>query len=334
MADGHAMEYSLMNLHEDNEAFSELVAAAAESIGLPEVYVEKDYWVTRALKYLSESAHAGETVFKGGTSLSKAYRLIDRFSEDIDLAVFTEGKGDSARKKLLKNVEGIVTTNLEYVEDDERESKGSKYRKTVWRYPRSVDGTEFGQASPELLVEVNAFTHPEPYEQLELKTFIAEVLADQGRGDLIDQFCLQGFSINVLSVRRTLVEKMLSVIKDSYRDDPVVELSRNIRHLYDICLILRKEEHREFIESDEFSQLCVQCIEDEKAGYFEYSECLEKPLSVAPLFIEFEGWVQSLEPTYKGAFSELVYGERPEMNDIATSLELLKDRLFELEQGR
>lgn len=43
-----------MNLHEDNEAFAELVEVAAEFIGLPQVYVEKDYWVTKALKYLSD----------------------------------------------------------------------------------------------------------------------------------------------------------------------------------------------------------------------------------------------------------------------------------------
>ncbi len=101
-----------MKLHEDNEVFSELVAVAAETIGLPQVYVEKDYWVTKALKYLSESAHVGEVVFKGGTSLSKAYRLIDRFSEDIDLAVLAGDKGDAARKKLIKGVEGVVTQGL------------------------------------------------------------------------------------------------------------------------------------------------------------------------------------------------------------------------------
>lgn len=77
-----------MRLHEDAETFSELVQATAETVGLPEVYIEKDYWV----------------------------------------------------------------------------SKGSKYRKTLYRYPRSVDGAEFGQASPELMIEVNAFTRPEPYE--------------------------------------------------------------------------------------------------------------------------------------------------------------------------
>ena len=107
-----------MKLHEDEEAFAELVGVTAEAIGLPQVYVEKDYWVTKALKYLSESSHVDVAVFKGGTSLSKAYRLIDRFSEDIDLAVFAGDKGDAVRKKLLKSIEGVVTQGLTYLKND------------------------------------------------------------------------------------------------------------------------------------------------------------------------------------------------------------------------
>ena len=198
-----------MNLHDDNEAFVDLVAATAEAIGLPQVYVEKDYWVTKSLKHLSESAHVGEVVFKGGTSLSKAYRLIDRFSEDIDLAVVAGDKCDGARKRLLKSVEAADTQGLTYLKEDARESKGSKYRKTVYQYPRSIDGDDFGQASSELLVEVNAFTKPEPFESRELQTLIAEVLAKKGEPELVTQYALEGFSVNVLSVRRTLVEKLI-----------------------------------------------------------------------------------------------------------------------------
>jgi len=93
-----------MNLHEDQEAFSELVEVTAATIGLPQVYVEKDYWITKALKNLSTSPYFDEVVFKGGTSLSKAFRLIDRFSEDIDLAIFASDKSDGIRKKLLPSV--------------------------------------------------------------------------------------------------------------------------------------------------------------------------------------------------------------------------------------
>ncbi len=316
-----------MKLHEDEEVFSELIGVTAETIGLPQIYVEKDYWVTKALKFLSESSHVDEVVFKGGTSLSKAYRLIDRFSEDIDLAVFAEGKGDAARKKLLKGVESAVVQGLIYLKEDERESKGSMFRKTVYRYPRTIDGADFGQASSELLVEVNAFTNPEPFESRELQSLIAEVLVKKGEVDLVIQYGLEGFFVNVLSVKRTLVEKLLGVIKDSYNEDPAAKLSDRIRHLYDICMILKHDEYRDFVTSNEFKSLCNVCAKDEKAGAFEYSNCFEKPLIDAPLFSRFEDWRSSLGATYTGMFSGLVYGDLPSMNEIEGALDFVKKNL-------
>ena len=316
-----------MNLHDDNESFSELIEAAAESIGLPQVYVEKDYWVTKALKHLSESAHIEAAVFKGGTSLSKAYRLIDRFSEDIDLAVFAGELSNNGIKKLLKNVESAVATDLVCLADDPRQSKGGRYRKTVYQYPRQTEGQDFGQASPELLVEVNAFTHPEPFQKVELQSLIAEALVKLEKPELIEQFSLEGFSINVLSIRRTLVEKLLGVVKDSYHEDPAARLSVRIRHLYDICLIMRKDDIQTFIGTDEFKALCDACIADEKAGFFEYSDCLEKPLADAPLFSQFENWRTSLEATYNGVFSDLVYGELPTLDEMSIALGSLHTHL-------
>lgn len=316
-----------MRLHEDTEAFSELVQATAEAVGLPQVYIEKDYWVTKALKHLSESAHVNEVVFKGGTSLSKAYRLVERFSEDIDLAVFAGDKGDKIRKSLLKSVEAVVASGLSEVKDDPRISKGSKYRKTVYRYPRSVGDAEFGQASPELLIEVNAFTHPEPYELRQIQSLIAETLPKLEQADLIAQFGLEGFSVNVLSVRRTLIEKMLGLIKDSYNENPVARLSDRIRHLYDICLILRQDEYRSFVQSNEFMPLCAICIADEKAGFFEYSDCFENPLADAPLFSDFEKWRTPLEATYRGVFADLVFGEMPKMSEVVQAFAFLKENL-------
>jgi len=178
-----------------------------------------------------------------------------------------------------------------------------------------------------LLVEVNAFTKPEPFESRKLKTLIAEVLAEKGEADLIARYALEGFSVNVLSVRRTLVEKMLGVIKDSYNEDPVSKLSDRIRHLYDICLILKHGEYRAFVASNEFKPLCDLCIDDEKAGFFEYSDCFEQPLLGAPIFSEFGNWRASLDATYTGAFSELVYGDMPSMSDIEEALNFIKGNL-------
>lgn len=316
-----------MNLHHDKEIFAELTEVTGNALSIPLVYVEKDYWMTMALKSLSQSPYVEDVVFKGGTSLSKAYRLIDRFSEDIDLAVRSANRNASATKMLLKNVEGIVTQGLSYLKGDERERKGSKFRRTVHQYPRIVDDTDFGQASPELLIEINAFTNPEPFEMRELRTLIAEDLARKGRTDLVARFGLENFSVRVLSPKRTLVEKMLGVVKDSYSDDPIARLSDRIRHLYDICLVLRYDEYQNFVASNEFKSLCDKGIEDEKAGEFEHSDCFEKPLTNAPLFSDFEAWKSSLNVTYMGMFSDLVYSDLPDIDEISDALDFLRNHL-------
>ena len=89
-----------MYLHRDRETFKDMVEQAADGNGRTPAVVEKDYYVTLILKLLSEQL--AECVFKGGTSLSKGFHVIDRFSEDIDIT-FKEHIGESRRKK-LKNV--------------------------------------------------------------------------------------------------------------------------------------------------------------------------------------------------------------------------------------
>ena len=78
-----------MTLDQDKELFADAIRATSDALGIMPVYVEKDYWITRILQQLSHSKHAEDVVWKGGTSLSKGYGLISRFSSDIDIAVLT-----------------------------------------------------------------------------------------------------------------------------------------------------------------------------------------------------------------------------------------------------
>lgn len=76
-----------MKLHEDLSTFRDAITLTAQQMNLPEIYVEKDYWVTFALFTLFQSELADEIIFKGGTALAKCFKTIERFSEDIDLVV-------------------------------------------------------------------------------------------------------------------------------------------------------------------------------------------------------------------------------------------------------
>jgi len=73
-----------MNLHTNAADFNALITFAAKHFNIIPAFVEKDYWITLALSRLSQSENVENAVFKGGTSLSKGYRIINRFSEDID----------------------------------------------------------------------------------------------------------------------------------------------------------------------------------------------------------------------------------------------------------
>lgn len=85
-------------LHE-HEDFKYFIIEAAKQVNLSEFIAEKDYWVTYLLKNLVKSEFANEFVFKGGTCLSKAYNLIERFSEDIDLLMIKTDKTQSKTQK-------------------------------------------------------------------------------------------------------------------------------------------------------------------------------------------------------------------------------------------
>ncbi len=89
-----------MNLHSDKEAFKEIIALAAEHFGYEQSHIEKDYWVSKILCNISLSEYKDKTFFKGGTSLSKAYGLIERFSEDIWICSSSQGiKRHRSRRK-------------------------------------------------------------------------------------------------------------------------------------------------------------------------------------------------------------------------------------------
>lgn len=93
-----------MNLHHDKEAFAELIIGAANELSIPTNVIEKAYYVTITLKALAEKIN--DLVLKGGTSLTKCYQLLDRFSEDIDLSYTVESgiPGESIKKKLKQNI--------------------------------------------------------------------------------------------------------------------------------------------------------------------------------------------------------------------------------------
>jgi len=298
-----------MRLHLNKALFLELAQAAAQHLQVPEAYVEKDYWVTRALKYLSESPSADVVVFKGGTALSKAYKLINRFSEDIDLAICFNGHSGGQIKTMIKAAEKVTATGLVRVEGDLRESKFGQFRKAIYQYPGLYPDAELGQVAPHILIETNAFTTPEPSEFRPISSLISEVLSALGQSELIVEYELEVFDVKVLCVQRTLVEKVFSLVRACREPDPSASLREKIRHIYDICMILRVDEYRKYLLSDEFFEMVEVVANTDRQQFKAGCTWLDHPTSEACLFSDPEATWALISEEFSGNFKDMLYDD-------------------------
>ena len=123
-----------MDLHSDKEIFKELIALAADHFGYEQSHIEKDYWVCKILKEIALSEYKEKVFFKGGTSLSKAYGLIERFSEDLDLFVFTGNTAASkqAEKTLNKKLSKFIIEQNAGIYREELSETGGNFRKLLF----------------------------------------------------------------------------------------------------------------------------------------------------------------------------------------------------------
>ena len=149
-----------MNLHDDREAFDELLIGAANELAIPTDIIEKDYYVTIALKKLSEKLE--DMVFKGGTSLTKCYQLLNRFSEDIDISYTAEsGIPGEARKKQLKKAVVAVMDELGFpITNIDKTRSRRNYNCYRASYPSIYEKTNY--LKPELVVETYVALLPFP----------------------------------------------------------------------------------------------------------------------------------------------------------------------------
>ncbi|MGQ0829199.1 MAG: nucleotidyl transferase AbiEii/AbiGii toxin family protein [Bacteroidota bacterium] len=313
-----------MKLHQNKEAFEQTIEATSKYFKIFEVFVEKDYWVTYVLKNLSQSKHKDRVVFKGGTSLSKAHRIINRFSEDIDLAIVGADEfSGNAIKKLIKEVEEHTTKGLTEIVIDEVTSKGSKFRKTVFEYPRIIDSNNFGQAKDKLLIEINSFANPHPYSEMPIQSIIADFLVQTDKKNVVDDNELNAFNVNVLGLERTFTEKVLSLVRASYAKNPMEELSDRVRHIYDLHFIVNKPSMKEFITGNGFQKTIKDVLaDDEKNSQFQ-GDWTKQSLGVALIFADWENVWKELQDVYQNQFRSLTFAELPENSAINKSMNII-----------
>lgn len=217
-------------LHNDRELFEQLILRTSESLGIKAEIIEKDYYVTLFLKELVSVSP--DIIFKGGTSLSKCYHLIDRFSEDIDLNIETETKPSENRRKHLKSSIVSVIDKLGFTLTNPENVKSRRdYNRYIIDYP-SVLGASYLKEM--LIVETAVYQRAYPTVRKTAGSLIYDFLSANGFDDFIRQYSLEPFELNVQSAERTMIDKLYA-LADYYLAGTTAEHSR---HIYDIYKLL------------------------------------------------------------------------------------------------
>lgn len=214
-----------MQLHHNEAVFAEFVEAASNYNKIPEEFVQKDYYVSLLLKEMV--GLNPNIVFKGGTSLSKCYKVIDRFSEDIDINIQSSTKlNNRKRKELKESVENaIYNLNLDLVNASDIKTRRDFNQYKVF-FPTLFGST--GNLKEHLLIETYVSLASYPTERGRVTNYISDYLEAE-HPSFIEKFDLARFEIKVQFLERTLIDKIFAIC-DYYEKG---QISQNSRHIYD-----------------------------------------------------------------------------------------------------
>jgi len=320
-----------MKLHQNKELFKDAVIATSQQKGISEIYVEKDYWVTFALYNIFKNEIGKETIFKGGTALSKCFGLIQRFSEDIDLVVLrNEGDTSNQLKGKIRKVSKCVANVLPEIKIDGITNKVGMIRKTAHNYEKTFKGI-FGQVRDMIIVESTWLGHFEPYATVNVNSFIYEMMLGNNQQELVDEYEMNPFEVLALNPKRTLCEKIMSLVRFSQTQEPITDLRNKIRHTYDIHLILKDDNLNAFFQSDEFDKMLLKVANDDVTSFKNNNQWLANHPATVLLFSEpVETW-NSIKSVYTSTFSELVFGKLPDETEVFKTLTIVADRLKTIE---
>jgi hypothetical protein len=319
-----------MNLHENQTLFRDSIAFAAQELKILDIYIEKDYWVTYALYLIFHNDIGKETVFKGGTALSKCFRIIQRFSEDIDLVVLRhEGESGNQLKNKLKKITELVGESLTEKEEKGITNKRGMIRKVAYEYPKLFEGN-FGQVREVIVIEASWLGRHEPYNTQQVSSYIYEMMVKTGQEQIATEYNLLPFDVNVLHVNRTICEKIMSLVRFSYGEAPIDDLKNKIRHTYDLHQLLSDPTIEHFFNNSSFDDMLLKVANDDVESFKNDNSWLAHHPKDALVFREPETTWKELERTYTQDFSKLVYGELPPAENVLATLKEISERLQDI----
>lgn len=321
--------------NELGEIFSQ--TANKMGMGLP-IIVEKDFWIVKLLQLLfSEESFFEHHVFKGGTSLSKCYGLIQRFSEDLDITIsrsflgFNENieqvseYGSSKRKKYFDELELAAESHVkiildklhqqisDYIKDESWDLyiDSDDPQKIIFEYPRVLSSSMYSDDSyvkPAVLIEFGCRGDLEPANKVNISTYIEECFSDI--------FAKNDIVVNALCPERTFWEKV-TLLHMLYHQDAEKPLQlRMARHYYDSYKLLKSDIGNTAVKNTSL----LDTVAKHKSVYFKskkasYETAKPGSLKVLP----HEKLKGSLLSDY-GAMDEMFFGNTVSFQEVLSEL--------------
>jgi hypothetical protein len=312
-----------------HEEFEQAILQAAEHFrgrGLRPAVIEKDYYVTEALRIISGAGD--KVIFKGGTSLAKGWNLIHRFSEDIDIfldpAAFNPALGKRGIDRELRFLRDAVAAHegLKFL-PDESQTIGGFGRNDRFSYKQRFAGA--GEVVDRVLVEAGSASGREPTVTIELRSYLSEFLQEKKISLGVEDET--PFPMRLLHFRRTFVEKMFAIhgkVEILKRDGR--PLGTYARHYYDLFQLAAQEDVIAMLKSDEYAAIKADYDQISRT-HFERSYFPPDNMSFAASDALFppEDLEKRIAAEYEGQCKLLCYGPYP-------SWQKVQDRLLPIRE--
>lgn len=307
-----------MTLFRDSAPLDDSAEAAAALMGdMNAETLVKDYWVTQVLRVLVDG-YCENFVFKGGTSLTKAFHCVDRFSEDIDILI-TEKSDDMSFDRLMKSMASVVT--------DSTGLEGERVGGTtnVWRSVKFTFPTRHAAVlRPEVILEMGVRGNDTPQHLIrDIRPLLADVT--HGGFDPFEYPDLRAFPIQVLHPARTLWEKVVLVHHDvtsrawqSHRDP-----SRFARHYGDIGALLGLDEVKDVLDDQGLRRRLDQEVREISERWFggEPAPVPDGGYSQSNAFDMSGEFGEFLTQSFEGAVDALwAFTGRPSLNGVLAAI--------------
>jgi hypothetical protein len=320
---------------------NELFSLTAERRGIGQVaIVEKDFWVCWALKQLFEHPTLSkQLIFKGGTSLSKVYGLIDRFSEDIDLVLdwrvvceTEDPMGERSRTKQRELNEALNEKACTYIAETMlpllEEALGTLCKLEVIpdekdqghvvrvEYPKTMDP---GGLLPYIQLETGPLASWLPHSEHTITPYAAEAFPDLFE----DPLCM----VRAIDAERTFWEKATILHHEAHRPEDSAVPARYSRHYYDLSL-MAVDKPLKAATLDNLDLLQNVVLFKNKfypRGWANYDTAKPGTLKLVP-----QNHVLSAMRADYAAMQDMIFGRRPSFDEMIASLTALEDEINRL----